>query len=88
MHLIFRKSCRVCGSKALTPVINLGDQYLQGSFVKPGKEIPPMRKIPLSLVRCDPTKDEKPVAFCKWNIRCRLKFFTLPIGIAQEQIRP
>lgn len=59
MHLIFRKSCRVCGSTALTPIINLGDQYLQGSFVKPGKEMPPMRKIPLSLVRCDPTKDEK-----------------------------
>jgi 2-polyprenyl-3-methyl-5-hydroxy-6-metoxy-1,4-benzoquinol methylase len=59
MHLTFRKSCRVCGSTALTQVINLGDQYLQGSFVKPGKEMPPMRKIPLSLVRCDPTKDEK-----------------------------
>lgn len=59
MHLTFRKSCRVCGSTALTRVINLGDQYLQGSFVKPGKEVPPMRKIPLSLVRCDPTKDEK-----------------------------
>ena len=58
MHLIFRKSCRVCGSTALTPVINLGDQHLQGSFVKPGKEMPPMRKIPLSLVRCDSTKDE------------------------------
>ncbi len=58
MHLIFRKSCRVCGSTALTPVINLGDQHLQGSFVKPDKEIPPMRKISLSLVRCDPTKDE------------------------------
>ena len=59
MHLVFRKSCRVCGSTALTQVINLGEQYLQGSFVKPGKEIPSMRKIPLSLVRCDPTKDEK-----------------------------
>ena len=58
MHLVFRKSCRVCGSKALTPVINLGDQYLQGSFVKPGKEMPPTRRIPLSLVRCDPMKDE------------------------------
>ena len=58
MHLIHRKSCRVCGSTALTPVINLGDQHLQGSFVKPGKEMPPMRRIPLSLVRCDPTKDE------------------------------
>lgn len=59
MHLVFRKTCRVCGSTALTRVINLGDQHLQGSFVKPGKEMPPMRKIPLSLVRCDPTKDEK-----------------------------
>ena len=45
MHLIKRNTCRVCGSNALTPVINLGDQYLQGSFVKPGKEMPPTRKI-------------------------------------------
>ena len=59
MHLIHRKTCRVCGSEALTPVINLGDQHLQGSFFKPGKEIPPMRKIPLTLLRFDPTKDEK-----------------------------
>jgi len=59
MHLTFRKSCRVCGSTALTQVINLGEQHLQGSFIKPGKQMPPMRKIPLSLVRCDPTKDEK-----------------------------
>lgn len=59
MHLIHRKTCRVCGSTALTKVINLGEQYLQGSFIKPGKETPPMRKISTSLVRCDPTKDEK-----------------------------
>jgi SAM-dependent methyltransferase len=59
MHLTFRKSCRICGSKSLTPVINLGEQYLQGSFIKPGTEMPPLRKIPLTLVRCDPTKDEK-----------------------------
>ena len=59
MHLTHRKTCRVCGSSALTPVINLGEQYLQGSFVKPGKEEPPQRKIPLALVRCDPTRDEK-----------------------------
>jgi hypothetical protein len=58
MHLVHRKSCRVCGSKSLTPVIDLGTQHLQGSFLKPGKEIPPMRKIPLTLVRCDPTLDE------------------------------
>jgi SAM-dependent methyltransferase len=59
MHLIHRKTCRVCGSAALTPVINLGEQYLQGSFVKPGKEMPPTRRIATTLVRCDPTRDEK-----------------------------
>jgi len=59
MHLIHRKTCRVCGSRALTQVINLGEQYLQGSFVKPGKEQPPTRRIPTSLVRCDPMYDEK-----------------------------
>lgn len=58
MHLIFRKTCRVCGSSALTKVIDLDEQYLQGSFIKPGKELPPMRKISTQLVRCDPTKDE------------------------------
>ncbi|RFM24102.1 MAG: class I SAM-dependent methyltransferase [Candidatus Thermochlorobacter aerophilum] len=59
MHLIYRKTCRVCGNTALTKVIDLGEQYLQGSFVKPGKEIPPLRKIPCTLVRCDVTRDEK-----------------------------
>jgi SAM-dependent methyltransferase len=58
MHLIHRKTCRVCGSPALTRVIDLGDQYLQGSFVKPGKEDPPRRRIPTVLVRCDPSRDE------------------------------
>jgi len=48
----------VCGSNALTPVIDLGEQYLQGSFVKPGKEMPPTRKISTSVVRCDPMRDE------------------------------
>jgi len=59
MHLIHRTTCRACGSTALTPVIDLGEQYLQGSFVKPGKELPPIRKIPMTLVRCDPTRDER-----------------------------
>jgi hypothetical protein len=59
MHLIHRKTCRVCGSTALTPVIDLGKQHLQGSFLKPGKETPPLRKIDCVLVRCDPTRDEK-----------------------------
>ena len=58
MHLVHRTTCRVCGSKALTKVIDLGEQYLQGSFVKPGKELPPTRRIACTLVRCDPTRDE------------------------------
>jgi SAM-dependent methyltransferase len=58
MHLTHRKTCRVCGSAALTRVIDLGEQHLQGSFVKPGKEDPPRRRIPLQLLRCDPTRDE------------------------------
>ena len=59
MHLTYRKTCRICGSAALTKVIDLGEQYLQGSFVKPGKETPSMRRIPTKLVRCDPTLDEQ-----------------------------
>ena len=58
MHLTYRQSCRICGSKSLRTVIDLGPQYLQGSFVKPGDEAPPLRRIPCVLVRCDPTADE------------------------------
>ena len=58
MHLTYRKSCRICGSTALTKVIDLGAQHLQGSFIKPGKEMPPLRKISTEIVRCDPTADE------------------------------
>jgi SAM-dependent methyltransferase len=58
MHLIHRQTCRVCSSPALTKVISLGDQHLQGSFWKPGKETPPLRRIPTTLVRCDPTRNE------------------------------
>jgi hypothetical protein len=59
MHLTYRKTCRICGSAALTKVIDLGEQYLQGSFLKPGKESPSLRRIPTKLVRCDPTLDEQ-----------------------------
>lgn len=59
MHLTYRTTCRVCGSDKLSTVIDLGEQHLQGSFVKPGKELPPLRKIPTTLVHCDPTQDEK-----------------------------
>jgi 2-polyprenyl-3-methyl-5-hydroxy-6-metoxy-1,4-benzoquinol methylase len=59
LHLTHRKTCRVCGSTALSPVIDLGKQHLQGSFYKPDKQVPPMRMIDCTLVRCDPTRDEK-----------------------------
>lgn len=59
MHLCHRQTCRVCGSSALTKTIDLGEQFLQGSFVKPGERTPPLRKLPTSLVRCDPMRDER-----------------------------
>jgi len=59
MHLTYRKTCRICNSLALTKVIDLGEQHLQGSFIKEEKENPPLRKIATELVRCDPTIDEK-----------------------------
>ena len=59
MHLVHRKTCRVCHSTALTKVIDLGDQFLQGSFVKEGRQSPPQRRVPTSLVRCNPMLDEK-----------------------------
>jgi len=58
MHIRKRTTCRVCGSGSLKKVIDLGPQYLQGSFVKPGKEMPSNRKIDCTLVRCNPEEDE------------------------------
>ncbi len=58
MGIRYRQTCRVCGSENLEPVIDLGDQFLQGSFVKEGMPMPPKRKIPTQLVRCDVTKNE------------------------------
>lgn len=58
MHIRTRTTCRVCGSSSLKKVVDLGPQYLQGSFIKPGKEMPSTRKIPCTLVRCNPEVDE------------------------------
>ncbi|MEE2782522.1 MAG: class I SAM-dependent methyltransferase [Pseudomonadota bacterium] len=58
MHLTYRNTCRICSSSALTKVIDLGEQHLQGSFAKSGKEVPPLRKISTELVRCNPMVDE------------------------------
>ena len=57
--LVTRGSCRICGSKALTPVVSLGDQFLSGAFAKPDGAPPVQRRVPLDLVRCDPAGDEK-----------------------------
>ena len=59
MHLMHRQTCRVCGSAALTKVIDLGEQHLQGSFIGPDGKLPPLRKIETALVRCDPMRDER-----------------------------
>jgi len=42
----------------LVPVIDLGHQFLQGSFLKPPMQTPPMRKVPMQLVRCDVAQSE------------------------------
>ena len=57
MTLSTRTTCRICGSPALTPAIDLGPQYLQGAFVKPGRSPPTEERIPTRLVRCDPSRD-------------------------------
>ena len=60
MHLKYRKTCRACGSTALTKVIDLGVQHLQGGFIDPKAPVDySNRKIPMSLVRCNSSIDEK-----------------------------
>ena len=58
VHPKYIKSCRVCGSKNLIDIVDLGDQYLQGSFIIEGSIAPPTRKLPTRLVRCDVTADD------------------------------
>jgi hypothetical protein len=56
--LVTRNYCRICSSKALTPVLSLGDQYIAGAFADPKGKPPVQRRIPLDLVRCDPSQDQ------------------------------
>lgn len=56
MQIKTRQTCRICGNPHLTEVIDLGNQYFQGSFVKDGVINPPSRKTPNLVVRCDPSK--------------------------------
>lgn len=53
-----RLTCRGCGNPHLTPILDLGNQYFQGSFVKEGVITPPCRKTPNLIVKCDTSKFE------------------------------
>lgn len=59
MHPKYIKKCRICGSTQLREIVDLGDQFLQGSFVKEGVLDPPKRKLPTKLLRCDVTANEE-----------------------------
>lgn len=56
MHVTQHTQCRVCGSD-LFKAIRLGEQYLQGSFVKEGVQSL-TRRVPMDLYRCNPAIDE------------------------------
>lgn len=58
MNIKYRQTCRICGNPHLSPVIDLGNQYFQGSFIKDGISTPPKRKTPNLIVRCDTSKFE------------------------------
>lgn len=52
MKLTERKTCRSCGSSALTPVLSLGEQYVS-NFIDQPTENEVVLKAPLELVLCD-----------------------------------
>lgn len=59
MHVRARQTCRLCGSKSLTPILDLGSQMLASAFVsEENQDCLPLRKVPLELVRCNPEIDE------------------------------
>jgi hypothetical protein len=57
--LITRQTCRSCGSSALSPVVSLGEQFLASNFAITDQFPAVQRRIPLELVRCDPSRDER-----------------------------
>jgi hypothetical protein len=59
MKIITRQSCRLCGSRSLTPVLDLQPQMLASVFIsKDNRNKLPTRKVPLELMRCNPELDE------------------------------
>ncbi len=56
----FLKYCKVCGSKDLTEVLSLNEQYLSPTFVKTNENNSLAKiKSPLTLVLCDKNKNNK-----------------------------
>jgi C-methyltransferase C-terminal domain/Putative zinc binding domain/Methyltransferase domain len=51
-HYYRRTSCRVCGSRKLEEVLNLGSTALANAFVPPGKEKGREETFPLQLIFC------------------------------------
>lgn len=68
MNLKNRQTCRACGNKHLKEVIDLGEQFLQGSFEKDGFTKPSLRKIPTKLVRCDGDLDENACGLVQMSV--------------------
>lgn len=59
MNVRVRQTCRLCGSKSLTSILDLGSQMLASAFLAPDNaDKIPLRKVPLELVRCNPELDE------------------------------
>ncbi|MBV6513844.1 MAG: hypothetical protein FMNOHCHN_03400 [Ignavibacteriaceae bacterium] len=58
MHVKYHKTCRICGNRNLTEVIDLGYQHIQGAFEHQDSETPPRRKVSNRIVRCDTSKEE------------------------------
>lgn len=59
MHVKVRQTCRLCGSKSLSPIVDLGPQMLASAFVSDeNQSYLPLRKVSLELVRCNPVVDE------------------------------
>ena len=54
-----RQTCRICNSTALVPVLSLGEQYLASNFAISPLFPPIERTIPLEVVRCDQTQNER-----------------------------
>jgi|TARA_Y100000294_G_scaffold163970_1_gene170335 SAM-dependent methyltransferase len=46
------KKCRICKNKDLKKIIDLNNQYIQGSFIKKNFPKPYLKKIPLQLALC------------------------------------